>query len=204
MGDTTYIAPANDYLAKPMAIAINDADGTVVWAKKYFEGFAIAGSYSHSDTYTFTATDPVALRVDQTWNLLWAKLYDSPNSAYGFARGIRQNVYFFGGRLDVYTSWENYQNDIDGSNTVSGLLRINEADGLSNGIMIYDVPNDDFAGMSMNEDGSGGYLAIGTRDIAPFDTFQLIYSRVNNVKFSSDSFLDNVLLVIIHKESLSL
>ena len=130
------------------------------------------------------------------------------------------------------------------------LLRINEADGLSNGIMIYDVPNDDYAGVSMNEDGSGGYLVTGTRDIAPLDTFQLlkvdqiggnvdclveyeietedlivddiivevvpedvqvtpaicdllIYSRANNVMFSSDSFLDNVLLVIIHKESVS-
>ena len=270
-GDTAYSTPANDYLAKPMAVAINDADGSVVWAKKYFEGqadyldsynhyitgyavnpnqiiyvgkyydsvvdphgeghrrvsqltinvwtgnpvinamhtydlelgandyaiesdapfpwdiarvkdpvsgtfegFAIAGSYSHSDTYTYTATDPVVLRVDQAGNPLWAKLYDSPNSAYGFARGIRQNVYFLGGRLDVYTSWENYQNAIDGSNTVSGLLRINEADGLPHGITIYDVPNDDFAGMSMNEDGSGGYLAIGTRDTAPFDTFQLL------------------------------
>jgi len=28
--------------------------------------------------------------------------------------------------------------------------------------------------MSMNDDRSGGYLAIGTRDIAPLDTFQLL------------------------------
>ena len=48
MGDTTYISPANDYLAKPMAIAINDADGSVVWAKKYFEGQAgYINSYQH-------------------------------------------------------------------------------------------------------------------------------------------------------------
>ncbi len=61
----------------------------------------------------------------------------------------------------------------EGQRRVS-LLRINETDGLPHGIMIYDVPNGDFGGMSMNEDGSGGYLAIGTRDTAPYDTFQLL------------------------------
>jgi len=48
MGDTTYITPSNDYLAKPMVVAINDADGSVVWAKKYFEGKAdYVDSYKH-------------------------------------------------------------------------------------------------------------------------------------------------------------
>ena len=78
-----------------------------------FDGLAIAGTYSHSDTYSFTTTDPVVLRVDQDGNPLWAKLYGSANSVYGFGRGIRQNVYFYGDRLDVFTPWENYSNAID-------------------------------------------------------------------------------------------
>jgi hypothetical protein len=48
MGDTAHFTPANDSLAKPMAVAINDADGSVVWAKKYFEGQAdYLESYKH-------------------------------------------------------------------------------------------------------------------------------------------------------------
>jgi len=37
-----------------------------------------------------------------------------------------------------------------------------------------------------------------------FSNLPFIYSRVNNVKFSTHSFLDNVMLVTIHKGSLAL
>lgn len=136
MGDTTYITPANDYLAKPIAVAINDAGGSVVWAKKYFEGQGL---------------------LHRQLQALHHRLRGQPEQDHLCGQLLRCDGGFARRRL-----------------LTGVLVPINETDGLPNGIMIYDVPNDDFAGMSMNEDGSGGYLAIGTRDTAPLDTFQLL------------------------------
>jgi hypothetical protein len=287
MGETTYRNAAGDYLVKPIAIAIRDSDGSVIWAKEYLEGtndylenyhhrvqgaavnpgtvsyvgqfydaiidphgadrrrvslltidagnglvpinamhsydlelngsdyaietdspfvwditrvtddagqldgFAISGTYSHSSTYSFYATDPVVFRVTQTGDPVWAMLYGSPNGTEGFGRGIRQNVYFNGGRLDVYTAWYDYQNGIDGRSTVSGLMRINELDGAAAGIAIYDVPNADFAGLCLGPDGTGGYVALAVESVSPYNSFELL--KVGQIGGNVDCYLDHTL-----------
>jgi hypothetical protein len=140
------------------------------------DGFAISGTYSHSDTVQFTATDPVVFRVEPEGAPVWAQLYDSAISSKGFSRGILQNEFFFGDRLDVYTTWDQYD-AIDAGGEKSGLMRIDASDGTAFGISIYDVPGEpgtDFEGRTMAADGLGGYIALATRATNPFDAFELI------------------------------
>lgn len=287
MGEKTFTNPPGDYLVKPMAIAIRESDGSVVWAKEYQEGtidylenfnhrieaatvnpgtvtytgrfydaaldphgpdrrrvslltidastglvplnamhtydleltandyaietdspfpwditrikdaqgnddgFALAGTYSHSDTYAFNATDPVVLRVDQNGTPLWAMLYGSTNTFKGFGRSLRQNVYFNAGRLDLYTTWDQYTHAIDASSTVSGIIRIQEVDGLPVGMAVYDAPDADFSGLCMTADGTGGYLAVAAEPVSPYSSFELL--RVGQIGGGVDCYVDHPL-----------
>jgi hypothetical protein len=132
-------------------------------------GFTLAGTYP----LLAGSGQPAVVRLDQNGALLWAKLYRSSNSSSGFGRGIRQNDFFNAGRLDLYTSWTFYRNAIDGTGTASGLMRLNEVDGTVVGMTVYDAPGY-YAGLRLHADGAGGYLLLGTKDLTPFTSFELI------------------------------
>lgn len=153
-----------------------ETDAPYVWdiasiksATGALAGFTLGGTYPLG----FGSGAPAVVRLDQSGALRWAKLYRSSNSTSGFGRGIRQNDFFNAGRLDLYTSWTFYRNAIDGTGTASGLMRINEVDGTIAGMTVYDVPGY-YAGLSMHADGAGGYLLLGSKDLTPFTSFELL------------------------------
>lgn len=142
--------------------SVKDATGAL-------SGFTLGGTYPLG----FGSGAPAVVRIDQGGALRWAKLYRSSNSNSGFGRGIRQNDFFNGGRLDLYTSWTFYRNAIDTTGTASGLMRLNEADGTVVGMTVYDAPGD-YAGLSLHGDGAGGYLLLGSKDTTPYTSVELL------------------------------
>jgi hypothetical protein len=151
------------------------------------DGFAISGTIVH----TPSSSDPAVLRVSQAGVPLWGKVYRSANSNEGIGRGVRQNKFFNNGRLDVYSSWDFYRHAIDVTGTVSGLMHINESDGSPVSISIYDVPGADYQGLSMNPDGTGGYLALGAKADSPYTSFQLL--KVGQVGGGVEAYVEHPL-----------
>jgi hypothetical protein len=140
----------------------------VKMASGAMSGFLLAGTYPLA---TYGA--PAVVRLNQDGVVQWAKFYRSSNSNSGFGRTARQNDFFNAGRLDFYTSWDFYQNAIDGTGTASGLMRLNEVDGSVAGMTVYDAPGY-YAGLSMHSDGAGGYLLHGSEDTYPARSFELL------------------------------
>ncbi len=164
---------------------VTDAAGQV-------DGFAISGTYSLSSSYVSYASDPAVFRVTLDGDPLWAMLYRTTNSYQGFGRTILQNAYFNGDRLDVYTSWEGYENAVETRSTVSGMIHLDASDGLAVGMSVYDVPDADFSGLCMNRDGTGGYVAMAVASMFPnFDSFELL--KVGQIGGNVDCHVEHTL-----------